>query len=867
MGWEMKISRGLCPRGVQNRPTNRPILPPGSEVVKPDQGPAVTYRSRLRPPLAGPYAFSRIPIPIWDHPRVFLMHDVASSWLFTNVTSGYNGRAILKPTVPDTITSWVITAFSVDPVYGLGLIEAPTKVKVFRPFFVSLDLPYSIVRGEVVSIPVVVFNYFNEEVTAEVTIKNDGEFEFSDATNEVIDGPSAQRSKTVRVKPNSGAPLSFMITPKALGYISIRVTATSKLAGDGVDRKLLVKPEGETQYRNKAIFVDLRSKNEFKTNVTLDFPKNIVPDSEFIEISAVGDILGPSIPNLQNLIRMPFGCGEQNMLNFVPNIVIMSYLQNTRQLTPAIQSKSMRYLETGYQQELTYRRDDGSFSAFGKSDPNGSTWLTAFVAKSFQQASSYITVEERIIEEALQWLQDNQGSGGNFPEVGHVSHRDMQGGAAKGLALTAFTLLTFLETQKTNPKFKNTIDKAVDYIVKNLEGLEDPYAIAISCYALHLAGHPSKDQIFHLLESKAKGDSEMKYWKKPIPEGDEKNPWHERLPNGVAVEMTAYALLTYLERDLMEDALPIMKWLVAQRNDEGGFASTQDTVVGIYALSKLAEKISSPNVQMQAVFSYKAGSKAQTTINVDKQKAMILQKQELPRKVREVNITATGSGFAVVQVSYRFNLNVTGAWPLFTLDPQVDKNSDKNHLQVSICSGFVGTRETNESNMAVMEVSLPSGFVVDQDSLPSLRISQNVKRVETKDADTTVVLYFDKLIKQEYCPTISAYRTHMVANQKPVPVSVYDYYDSSRRARAFYQPLKSTICDICDEEECKKKCGESKSVTGNQRTSETIFPGGSTIGGDTSKPRSQSSGAGASSLPMTAASLVVIACAAIFVRP
>lgn len=135
------------------------------------------------------------------------------------------------------------------------------------------------------------------------------------------------------------------------------------------------------------------------------------------------------------------------MLNFVPNIVIMSYLQNTRQLTPAIQSKSMRYLETGYQQELTYRRDDGSFSAFGKSDLNGSTWLTAFVAKSFQQASSYITVEERIIEEALQWLQDNQGSGGNFPEVGHVSHRDMQGGAAKGLALTAFTLLTFLETQ------------------------------------------------------------------------------------------------------------------------------------------------------------------------------------------------------------------------------------------------------------------------------------------------------------------------------------------------------------------------------------------------------------------------------------
>jgi CD109 antigen len=60
---------------------------------------------------------------------------------------------------------------------------------------------------------------------------------------------------------------------------------------------------------------------------------------------------------------------------------------------------------------------------------------------------------------------------------------------------------------------------------------------------------------------------------------------------------------------------------------------------------------------------------------------------QLPGKVRKIDISVSGSGFAVVQVSYRYNLNVTGAWPLFTLDPQVDKNSDGNHLQLSICSG------------------------------------------------------------------------------------------------------------------------------------------------------------------------------------
>lgn len=47
---------------------------------------------------------------------------------------------------------------------------------------------------------------------------------------------------------------------------------------------------------------------------------------------------------------------------------------------------------TGYQRELRYRHDDGSFSAFGNSDASGSTWLTAFVLKSFAQARQYIQV-------------------------------------------------------------------------------------------------------------------------------------------------------------------------------------------------------------------------------------------------------------------------------------------------------------------------------------------------------------------------------------------------------------------------------------------------------------------------------------------
>ncbi len=77
--------------------------------------------------------------------------------------------------------------------------------------------------------------------------------------------------------------------------------------------------------------------------------------------------------------------------------------------------------------------------------------LTAFVARSFRQAQPYITIEDHVIDDALQWLSANQAVNGSFPEVGKVSHTDMQGGAGKGVPLTAYVLLAFLENKVSCP--------------------------------------------------------------------------------------------------------------------------------------------------------------------------------------------------------------------------------------------------------------------------------------------------------------------------------------------------------------------------------------------------------------------------------
>lgn len=69
------------------------------------------------------------------------------------------------------------------------------------------------------------------------------------------------------------------------------------------------------------------------------------------------------------------------------------------------------------------------------------------MARSFHQAKPYITIEDRVIDDALNWLSANQAVNGSFPEVGKVSHADMQGGSGKGIPLTAYVLLAFLENK------------------------------------------------------------------------------------------------------------------------------------------------------------------------------------------------------------------------------------------------------------------------------------------------------------------------------------------------------------------------------------------------------------------------------------
>ena len=57
--------------------------------------------------------------------------------------------------------------------------------------------------------------------------------------------------------------------------------------------------------------------------------------------------MGPALDDIDKLLAMPYGCGEQNMLKFAPNIFVMQYLESIGEVTPDIETKSKKFLEAG----------------------------------------------------------------------------------------------------------------------------------------------------------------------------------------------------------------------------------------------------------------------------------------------------------------------------------------------------------------------------------------------------------------------------------------------------------------------------------------------------------------------------------------
>ncbi|KAG7460634.1 hypothetical protein MATL_G00200810 [Megalops atlanticus] len=746
-------------------------------------------------------------------PRVRREFPQTWLWLDTNVSD--STTTSLPLTVPDSITSWIATAFVMSESLGLGLVSAPAKLTVLQDFFLSLNLPAYIVRGEQLVLEVNLFNYLQQDLEVMVIVAQSESFEFVSPDNEGISMASVQR---VVVRSQDSSSVLFPIRPRILGEMPISVKALSTISSDAVVQKVLVKPEGIEQSFTKSLFLELPpAEHRLSREILFTFPPDVVPGSERVEVAVVGDILGPSITGLDSLIQMPYGCGEQIMIHFAPNIYVLQYLTRTEQVKPEIRSKAVSFMMEGYQRELSYQRDDGSFSAFGDSDPSGSTWLSAFVLRCFLQARPFIDIDPGVLIRTAAWLVGQQGPDGAFTEPGRVIHTELQGGLDGPVALTAYALMALLEDQTYMNMYSSKVSSALLFVEGKLQsGISSNYSLCLVTYALSLANRSSADTALRELMRRADVHDGVPSWRSSNTRLTDS--WQ---PRSADIEMAAYVLLSMFKQAKVEDGLPLMKWLSQQRNHLGGYGSTQDTIIALQALSWYAAFSGSGAIDL-SVDVVILPSSTVASFQIDSTNYLLRQSQEIEAQRNiQIEVSAEGRGFALFQLNVFYNLESgersrrrrdTVGQDAFDLTVKaMDDEGDMDHLTIVICTRLLESQGISQTGMALMEVGTLSGFSLAEGGVPT---GDLIRRVETPPGK--VILYLDSVTTSQVCIRIPTVRDFKVAHVQDAVVLIYDYYEPRRRAVRTYNSevmRHMSTCSFCGDD-CSQ-CGGSYVRTSN----------------------------------------------------
>ncbi|XP_051473048.1 alpha-2-macroglobulin-like protein 1 [Apus apus] len=713
------------------------------------------------------------------------------AWIWNLYSVGPSGNKNVTVTVPNTITEWKAGMFCTGH-NGFGLAPA-SSLLVFKPFLVELTLPFSVIQGETFTLKATIINYLQRCMKIQVTLEKFAQFQLKQCKGCVYSSClCANEAKTFQ----------WSVTAEQLGLMNITLNteavATEELCGkeipfvpkqgqkDRITKLLLVRPEGVLVEKAHSSILCPKKGNPAQESVSLMLPLNVVEGSVRATVSVTGDLMGQALQNLDHLVQMPHGCGEQNMVLFAPIVYVLQYLEKTRQLTPEIKERASGFLRNGYQIQLQYQHLDGSYSEFGTRDEYGNTWLTAFVVKCFVQAKPYIFIDNRTIQAALTWLEFHKLPNGCFRNVGQLFHTAMKGGVDGEVALAAYITAAYLEAGETLES--TVVRKALGCISSSLPKASSTYTQALLAYTFALAEDSQRTQeLLDLLDQKAIRAGGQIHWSQTLSQSRSGSSlWSQPLP--VDVEMTAYVLLALLSKPNvtgsdLATASSIVAWLTRQQNAYGGFASTQDTVVALQALAKYAALTHSTKggaevrVRSQTGFGRK--------FRVSYQNRLLVQEATLTEVQGNFSVQAHGSCCVFTRMVLRYNMpfaQVSTSFALRVKTKPVNCTDDTHSVTVYVNVRYTGMRPT--SNMVIMEVSLLSGFVLTPGSPMSLQHWHPVRRTEKTQGG--VAIYLDKLSHKSETYVLHLEREIGVTNLKPGHVRVYEYYHPEEQALAYY---------------------------------------------------------------------------------
>ena len=674
-----------------------------------------------------------------------------------------NGRADLKFRLADSLTTWKLYGIASNEAGEIGLVEK--EIQTFQPFFAELDPPKILTAGDEIALPVPVRNYTNKQQKVAVSM---AENSWSNLLN------GATQNIEIAANNSQNAIFNFRaVAPVENG--KQKITALAKNESDAIEKPVTVKSNGkeivETQskiFRGDAVF-------------DVDFPVNSLANTKRAEVKIYPNMLAHVAESVEGLLQRPHGCGEQTTSSTYPNLMILKIEKDLGKSVDAkIKAQAENYLREGYERLLNYQTPSGGFSYWGKNDtPN--TALTAYILRFLNDAQNFINVDEKVIEDAQNWLLKQQQTDGSW----NTKYVDTD-------SSTAYIVRSLSLNDGKDEDTKNHLRRGLDFLKKRLPEIKDSFVLANFALASVETGDADAARIAaEKLEKLSQPEKETLFWTTG------NTPFHG-WGTTAKIETTALAVQTFLrvhEDGKFDTSISEgLAFLLKNKDKYGVWFSTQTTVNVLDALI-LLQKSNEGADQTSA-------EKTEIYINGKKIKEFSVDVNALANPLFVDVSPFLNETSNRIEIKNTGNLNFTQAqivaahyisWKDFPADDaryfDLKVNFDKTKAKIGeeiICAVSIARKE-KRYGMILAEIGIPPGANVDRDSL---------EKAEAEGAFSNFDILPDKIVVYLWSSSAPVefnfkFRPRYGINAQTAPSLVYDYYNEE--AKTTVAPSKFSI--------------------------------------------------------------------------
>jgi uncharacterized protein YfaS (alpha-2-macroglobulin family) len=521
-----------------------------------------------------------------------------TSYWAADLTTDSSGRVQAKVAFPDSLTTWRATVKGATAEERFG--EVTSKTIVRKNVILRLAIPRFFVAGDEVVISGIVHNYLPSEKQAQVSVALNGLTLLSgNATQEVTVPSRGEARVDWRVKALNAA--NADITGKAL----------TNEESDALEMSVPIHPQGLSVRQSNGGSIAAGA------NVTqaVNFPTDAELGSRSISIRLSSSVAGSIFNALDFLTSFPYGCTEQTMSSFLPDLMVARASQTLKGLPTIDEATLDKQVNAGLDRLYDMQHEDGGWG-WWPSDASH-PFMTAYVVAGLAEAvRDGIHIKDEALQKGITWLQN-----------------DVRKDADLQPDMKAYIAYALAEAGKADSAFAGRIYSDRSTL--------SPYGVALLGLAFDIAKDRRAASLADNLRQSVKQQGGEAWW---VATRDEMLD----LDADVSTEATAYAvkLLTHERKDdplLPEAAL----WLVNHRNEGYWWSSSKQTAMVIYGLLDYLKATDELNADFTATVTVNGQTVASQRFAAGSPTAapeIFVPESKLQPAANQIAITTSGNG-------------------------------------------------------------------------------------------------------------------------------------------------------------------------------------------------------------------------------